>query len=66
MRKPIKEIENVLQNHRYSIDTIIFDVMKTFKLKTICCQVGFRKQEGYNTSESSGVTTCCQGGRQGN
>lgn len=42
MRKPVKEIENVLQNHGYSIDTIIFDVMKTFKLKTLCHQVGFK------------------------
>ncbi|GAB6171624.1 hypothetical protein JCM15765_11020 [Paradesulfitobacterium aromaticivorans] len=51
MRKPVKEIENVLQNHGYSIDTIIFDVMKTFKLKTLCRQVGFQKQEGYTASE---------------
>ncbi|MHB8983733.1 MAG: IS4 family transposase [Carboxydocellales bacterium] len=51
MRKPVKEIENVLQNHGYSIDTIIFDVMKTFKLKTLCHQVGFKKQEGYSASE---------------
>lgn len=51
MRKSVKEIENVLQNHGYSIDTIICDVMKTFKFKMICCQVGFRKQEGYSASE---------------
>ena len=51
MRKPVKEIENVLQNHGYSIDTIIFDVMKTFKLKILCRQVGFQKQEGYTASE---------------
>ena len=51
MRKPVKEIENVLQNHGYSINTIIFDVMKTFKLKTLCRQVGFLKQAGYSASE---------------
>lgn len=51
MRKPIKEIEDVLQNHGYSIDTIILNVMKTFKLKTLCSRVGFRKQDGYSTSE---------------
>lgn len=51
MRKHVKEIENVLQNHSYSIDTIIFDVMKTFKLKTLCCKVGFKKQDGYSASE---------------
>lgn len=51
MRKPIKEIENVLQNHGYSINNIICEVMKTFKIKTLCGQVGFQKQEGYSTSE---------------
>jgi len=52
MRKPVKEIENVLQNHGYSINTIIVQVMKTFKLKTLCRQVGFQKQAGYTTSET--------------
>ena len=51
MRKPVKEIENVLQNHSYSINTIIIQVMKTFKLKTLCRQVGFQKEAGYSTSE---------------
>jgi len=51
MRKPVKEIENVLQNHGYSINNIICDVMKTFKLKTLCRQVGFQKQAGYSTTE---------------
>lgn len=51
MRKSIREIENVLQNHGYSINTIICDVIKTFKLKTLCRQVGFQKQEGYTTTE---------------
>ena len=51
MRKPVKEIENVLQNHGYSINNIICEVMKTFKLKTLCWQVSFQKQAGYSTSE---------------
>jgi len=51
MRKPVKEIENVLQNHGYSINNIICDVIKTFKLKTLCWQVSFQKQAGYSTSE---------------
>ena len=51
MRKSIKEIEDVLQNHGYSIDTIIFNVMKTFKLKMLCNQVGFIKQDGFSTTE---------------
>lgn len=51
MRKSVKEIEDVLQSHGYSIDTIILNVMKTFKLKTLCCKVGFQKQDGYSASE---------------
>ena len=51
MRKSVKEIEDVLHNHGYSIDTIIFNVMKTFKLKTVCNHVGFLKQDGYSASE---------------
>jgi len=51
MRKSVKEIEDVLQNHGYSIDTIIFNVMKTFKLKMLCNQVGFIKQDGFSTTE---------------
>jgi len=51
MRKPVKEIENVLQNHGYSINNIICEVMKTFKLKTLCRKVGFQKQDGYSTTE---------------
>jgi hypothetical protein len=51
MRKPVKEIENVLQNHGYSINNIICEVMKTFKLKTLCRQVRFQKQAGYSTAE---------------
>ncbi|MDA8221425.1 transposase [Desulfosporosinus sp.] len=51
MRKSVKEIEDVLQSHGYSIDTIILNVMKTFKLKTLCCKVGFHKHDGYSASE---------------
>jgi hypothetical protein len=51
MRKSVKEIEDVLQNNGYSIDTIIFNVMKTFKLKTLCHHVNFQKRDGYSASE---------------
>lgn len=51
MRKPVKEIENVLHTHGYSINNIIFEVIKTFKFKTLCCKVGFQKQDGYSASE---------------
>ena len=51
MRKPIQEVQKVLQTHNYSINNIIFEVMKTFKFKTLCCRVGFQKQDGYSASE---------------
>ncbi len=51
MRKDVNEIQNVLKNHGYSVNTIICDVMKTFKLKLLCRQVGFQKQEGYSAFE---------------
>ncbi len=52
MRKNVNEIQKVLNTHRYSINTIISDVMKTFKLKSLCHQVGFRKQGGYSAIET--------------
>ena len=51
MRKNVNEIQNVLGTHGYSVNIIICDVMKTFKLKLLCRQVGFQKQEGYSTFE---------------
>lgn len=51
MRKPIEEIQIVLETHSYSINNIIFEVMKTFKVKSLCNQIGFQKQDGYSASE---------------
>ncbi len=51
MRKDVNEIEKVLQTYSYSINTIICEVMRTFKLKSICHRIGFRKQEGYSVTE---------------
>jgi len=51
MRKNINEIENVLKTHGYSITTIISDVMKSFKLKSLCHQIKFKKEEGYSATE---------------
>lgn len=51
MRKDVNEIEKVLQTYSYSINTIICEVMKTFKLKSICYRIGFKKQEGYSVTE---------------
>ncbi|KLU62805.1 hypothetical protein CEB3_c08950 [Peptococcaceae bacterium CEB3] len=51
MRKPIKEIESVLQSHGYSVNIIIADAVKIFNLKTLCHGVGFKKQDGYRASQ---------------
>lgn len=51
MRKNINEIQNVLKTHGYSITTIIGDVMKSFKLKSLCHQIKFKKEEGYSATE---------------
>ena len=51
MRKSVNEIQNVLKANGYSINNIICDVMKTFKFKLLCRQVGFQKQEGYSPFE---------------
>ena len=52
MRKPVKEIEHVLQRHGYSINNIICEVISTFKFKTLCRQVGFQKEAGYSALET--------------
>ena len=51
MRNNLNEIQNVLKTNEYSINNIICDVMKTFKFKSLCRQVGFQKHEGYNAFE---------------
>jgi len=51
MRKNVNEIQKVLQTHGYSMTTIITDVMKSFKLKSLCHQIKFKKEEGYSVTE---------------
>ena len=51
MREYVTEIKRVLENHKYSINNIIVDVMKTFKFNSIIRKSGFEKQEGYSVSE---------------
>jgi len=51
MRNNLNGIQNVLKTNEYSINNIICDVMKTFKFKSFCRQVGFQKHEGYNAFE---------------
>jgi hypothetical protein len=51
MRETIKEIENVFQSHSFSIESIIQNVMKKFKFRSLCHQVGFKKQQGYSVTD---------------
>lgn len=51
MRKNVKEIENVFQSHGFSIDSIIQNVMKKFKFRSLCHMVGFKKQQGYSVTD---------------
>jgi hypothetical protein len=51
MRENATEIKKVLDEHQYSINAIIFEVMGTFKLKSIIRKAGFAKQDGYGVAE---------------
>ena len=51
MRETTSEIKKVFDKHQYSIDSIVFDVMQTFKLKSIIQHTRFEKQEGYAVTE---------------
>ena len=47
MRTNLNKIQKLVKTHDYSINSIISDVMKTFKFKSLCHKVGFKKEEGY-------------------
>ena len=51
MRETTSEIKKVFDKHQYSIDSIVFDVMQTFKLHSIVRHTRFEKQEGYPVTE---------------
>ena len=51
MRETPAEIKKVFDKHPYSIDSIIFDVMQTFKLHAIVRHTRFEKPEGYTVTE---------------
>ncbi len=51
MRETTSEIKKVFDKHQYSIDSIVFDVMQTFKLHSIIRHTQFEKQEGYAVTE---------------
>ena len=50
-RLPRAMIKKVFDKHQYSIDSIVFDVMQTFKLNSIVRHTRFEKQEGYPVTE---------------
>lgn len=53
MRQDLNEIKKVFDEHGYSINNSICEVMKKFKFKTLCWQCGAEgvKEEGYSFSE---------------
>ena len=51
MRDNATEIKKVLDEHQYSINSIIVEVMGTFKLNSIIRKAGFAKQDGYGVAE---------------
>ncbi|WP_312753941.1 IS4 family transposase [Rummeliibacillus suwonensis] len=51
MQTNLNEIQKVLITHGYSINSIISDVMRTFKFRSLCHKVGFKKQEGYSVTD---------------
>ncbi len=55
MRDNATEIKKVLDEHQYSINAIIVEVMGIFKLNSIIRKAGFAKQDGYGVAE---ISTC--------
>ena len=51
MRETTSEIKKVFDKHQYSIDSIVFDVMQTFKVHAIVQYTRFEKREGYAVTE---------------
>lgn len=51
MRKDVSEIKEVLDKHKFSIDSIIAVIMKEFNIKSICWRVGAKKEAGYSVTE---------------
>lgn len=51
MRQNLDEIKTVFEKHEYSINMIVFDLLKKFKFKSLICNCGFSKASGYKVSE---------------
>jgi len=47
----MKEIATVFESQNYSINNIICDTMKKFKLKSLCHRAGIQKADGYSATE---------------
>ena len=45
-----KEIPSVFETHGYSLNNIICDTMKKFKIKSLCHTSGIRKSDGYSAT----------------
>ena len=49
--RQMEEIATVLETRNYSLNNIICDTMKEFKLKSLCQQSGIRKGDGFSATE---------------
>ena len=49
--RQMKEIATVFESQNYSINNIICDAMKKFKIKTLCHRAGIQKADGYSATE---------------
>jgi len=49
--RQIEEIGTVLESQDYSINNIIIEAMKKFKIKSLCHQSGFKKGGGFSVTE---------------
>ena len=59
MRETTSEIKKVFDKHQYTIDSIVFDVMQTFKLNSIIRHTQFEKHEGYAVTEVLALLIMC-------
>jgi len=51
MQPNIDEVKKVFDNHGYFINSIIIDILKKFKFRTILYKTGAQKKDGYSVSE---------------
>lgn len=48
MRQDVNEIKKIVDKYQYSLDSIVADLLKIFKFKSLCWEAGVRKQDGYS------------------